>query len=515
MVNDNNKVLIGIIVDVSSSMQKNWGNNMTKNKTKIEVIKDALNDEFKRLRVLYGNGERQEVYVFCLGIGFILPFKLISVELKDGNETEVNNTSTTQYVGVICDILALSEIVPSKEKLAKIKQEIHFFWNEKSEEFLQDIQIEEDTETILRLSIEDGLLDSKMKGRSILRKIAHFFSHQLEVKVIKEKAERLSKKLLKDVISASESIFKENQERYKELIKKHITDFANRQIQYMLQRNALGFSLESILNHFDKAKMRLLAELIYNELRKDVFKEFKTVWLSNRIDIIAAKYVHFSRLDIDKIRALTEQMIKNIGWKSLKPFVEKNVFDIFSEAFEKISSDSFRNWLELASKREVVRNISDMANVLPDTTEKTIYSKEYMFGGTPMVEAVSLASLRFLDPRFKDYQKRLLIISDGEFRHDIEVKQVATLLQSEGVVILCGYVGNHSVIDTLMDRFKRNSNKGAQNLMDIASTIEQFTDIVDYIERGEIQTSLNNKLCIQINHPKHLASLVESITANK
>jgi hypothetical protein len=108
MVNDNNKVLIGIIVDVSSSMQKNWGNNMTKNKTKIEVIKDALNDEFKRLRVLYGNGERQEVYVFCLGIGFILPFKLISVELKDGNETEVNNTSTTQYVGVICDILALS-----------------------------------------------------------------------------------------------------------------------------------------------------------------------------------------------------------------------------------------------------------------------------------------------------------------------------------------------------------------------------------------------------------------------
>ena len=77
MTNQNNKIIIGIIVDVSSSMQKNWGNNITNNRTKIEVIKDALNDEFKRLKIIYSGTEKQEIYVFCLGMGFILPFKTI------------------------------------------------------------------------------------------------------------------------------------------------------------------------------------------------------------------------------------------------------------------------------------------------------------------------------------------------------------------------------------------------------------------------------------------------------
>ena len=198
----------------------------------------------------------------------------------------------------------------------------------------------------------------------------------------------------------------------------------------------------------------------------------------------------------------------------IKPFVEQSVFDIFSAEFEKVSNENFRDWLELSSKREVVRNLSDITNVLPDTTEKTIYSKKYMFGGTPMLEAINLSALRFLDTRFKGFQKRLLVISDGEYRHEIEVKQVSTLLKEEGVVVLCGYIGNTSIIDTLRYSFNQYQGKGADNLMDIASVVEEFPDIVSYIERGEIQTDLKNKLCIQINHPKHLASLVESITVS-
>lgn len=512
MTNQNNKIIIGIIVDVSSSMQKNWGNNITNNRTKIEVIKDALNDEFKRLKIIYSGTEKQEIYVFCLGMGFILPFKLIGVELKDGDEKEITSTTSLEFVGVICDILALSEIVPSKERLAKIKSEIHHFWNEKAEEFLQDIKHDIDTETLLQQTVEEGLNDSKADDTSIIRKIASFFSSRLEEAIIKENAKRLSKKLLKDVIGTSERIFKRNIKRYEDLISTQIKGFANTQIQYMLQRNALGFSVETILNHFDKDKMLLLAENIYKEIRKDVSKEFKNVWIRNRIDIILAKYKHFSRLDIDKVKSLTEQTIKNIGWKNLRPFVEKTVFDIFTVEFEKVSNDNFRDWLELASKREVVRNINDLVNVLPDTTEKTIYSKKYMFGGTPMLETINLTALRFLDSRFKNYQKRLLVISDGEYRHDLEVKQVATLLKSEGVVILSGYVGNTSVIETFTTYLKRYGGKGAANLMDIASTIEEFPEISSFIEKGEIQTEVKNKLCIQINHPKHLASLIESIT---
>lgn len=515
MVQKSKKTLIGIIVDVSYSMQENWGNNITNRQTKIDVIKNALNNEFKRLNVVYSKKEKEDICLFCLGIGFILPFKLMGVELKDGKEKEVKNSSSTEYVGVICDILALSEIVPSSDKLDKIKREIKQFWDEKADEFLHDIRIEEDTETLLRQTVEEGLVNSKIDDNSIIRRIAAFFSSRFEEKVVKEKAKYLSRRLLKDVTTTSENIFKRNKKRYEGLIQSKITAFANEQIQYMLQRNGLGFSLETILNNFDKDKMRLLAESIYQELKKDVFKEFRNVWVRNRIDIILAKYSHFSRLNLTEVKNLTEQSIKNTGWKSLKPFVEQTVFNIFSTEFEKVSNDRFRDWLELASKREVTRKLSEIINVLPDTTEKTIYSKTYMFGGTPMLEALNLATLRLLDSRFSDFDKRLLIISDGEYRNEVEVRQVASLLKSENIVILCGYVGNTSVIETLKESLNRHSINGAKNLMEISSTIENFPEIVEYIERGEVKTELKNRLCIQINHPKHLTTLIESLTKNK
>ena len=69
----------------------------------------------------------------------------------------------------------------------------------------------------------------------------------------------------------------------------------------------------------------------------------------------------------------------------------------------------------MASSREVTRSIKDIVNVLPDALEQEIYSDKFMFGVTPIHNAIKKASLRLLDVNFAQHQKILITISDGEF----------------------------------------------------------------------------------------------------
>ena len=150
------EVLLGIIIDVSLSMKKNWGNSFTVKQTRIEAVKNALNDEIKRINAIQNGKLDKSVNLFCLGIGFKLNLHLVSVDLSDGEEKQTKNKST-ELIGIICDILALSEFVPSKGKLEVVKNEIHKYWDNSARKLLEDIVIEENPEKELAEYIEFGL----------------------------------------------------------------------------------------------------------------------------------------------------------------------------------------------------------------------------------------------------------------------------------------------------------------------------------------------------------------------
>ncbi len=62
-------VLVGVIVDVSSSMRRNWRNRNGKQLPRIEVIRDTLNKwirEEQQLRKI----QADNIKIFCLGMGF-------------------------------------------------------------------------------------------------------------------------------------------------------------------------------------------------------------------------------------------------------------------------------------------------------------------------------------------------------------------------------------------------------------------------------------------------------------
>ncbi len=121
-------VLIGVLVDVSNSMRRNWGKKGGKKLPRIEVIKEALNKRIKEEQRLQQSQEAMfdNVEIFCLGMGFKSRVHTRGVDLSDEQEHSLGaEAKEGTHVDLICDLLALGEILPSKEKLSEFQEKLN------------------------------------------------------------------------------------------------------------------------------------------------------------------------------------------------------------------------------------------------------------------------------------------------------------------------------------------------------------------------------------------------------
>lgn len=512
------KTLIGIIVDVSSSMKNNWGDNLSLKESKINAVKRALNKEIQKVsknRVI-----KESCLLFCLGIGFRLGLKLTSYSIKDGQEISLEQEETT-LIGIICDILTLSQLVPNEYKLNRIKSEIHSYWKKSSNILLDDIKIDLDADIKLKKFIEESLMDSYRLKRyddinftwtqNMIGKLIRFLGISTSEEIHRAQVISLSNKYSRSVKQKAEEIFDRFGDRYQDLIENSIKEFAHKEIKLMLERNGLGFSLELIIDNFDKERLIQLSETIYTKMKKDILKEFRDVWTEHRVELYFSKFKFLSNLDIKEVKNKTEDTIKNIGWSKLKPFVEKIVMNIFQEKFEEVSKEMLYTWIVNSTKKETISPIEELNNIFPDRNEDEIYSEQYMFGGTPMLAAISQSALRFNDKKYQDYRKILLIISDGEYPHREATNHAAMLLKQVGVLIICGYVGKKMLIPNFTRKITGKENKGASNLIEISSRLDNSSEVEKLIKKGIIKLNKDDKLCIQLNQPEKLNNLIESL----
>src|SRR5579884_2436938 len=128
----NQRVLLGILIDVSHSMQTSWRNQDGKPLPRIEVIRDAVNK--KILEERKRNKERPEeidnIDMFCLGFGFRYPL-YIQRDITICEEDQPFQTQPqTEVIDLVCDLLALTDILPTKEELSDFKQRLNEKWHQ-------------------------------------------------------------------------------------------------------------------------------------------------------------------------------------------------------------------------------------------------------------------------------------------------------------------------------------------------------------------------------------------------
>ena len=108
----------------------------------------------------------------------------------------------------------------------------------------------------------------------------------------------------------------------------------------------------------------------------------------------------------------------------------------------------------------------------------------------------------------RTHRKILLIISDGEFKEARQIERTINLMKQEGLTVVCGYINDKQIIPTFKKEIRDKTKESAQNLMAISSSFGECPELVELINKGEITTKENKKLCIQINQPSKLKILL-------
>jgi len=527
-------ILLGIVVDVSNSMRRNWKNRDGRKMPRIEVVKDALNTQFKKA-ALFGTKSPRSIDVFCLGMGFKRTMYWSDVELSYGREKRLDDEwKKTTDTGVICDLLALSEIIPSQDELTLLEREIRKKWDEYTKQLInRSVDFDESVYQELEFFVRDGIKDSatkKLKGGVVYKAFAfiarksffeqHEVSRNLKesmrryvngwVNRIAETSSNASHKYVENILQESQKLFNQDKAKYEDFIRDTITDFVSDLVDTLITLLTLGFPAKNVIDYFNEEKIFELATQIYDHLENEVKRNISVAWAIHKGTLFLSSKSIRASLDSKRIKSLTEKCIHNYSWDILEDFVRDLVVNIFTSKFKEKAKEQIPDWLGLASSREVSRTLKQVANILPDSIEGELYSKEFMFGTTPISNALKLASLRFQDKSRKNREKILVIISDGNFESNSPLI-TATLLKNVGVRIICCHLTSKDIMTTLLKKKPSRWPIGAKKMFEIASTVNKSDELVQDISNNGFEIPEGVKLFYQINQSDLLEDIFESI----
>jgi hypothetical protein len=506
----NKALLVGIILDVSSSMRRNWKNDDDEEMPRIEVIRNALNKEIKRQSILHGQNTQGEIDIFCLGMGFKRTETLFGVNLTNDQEQVLEGEAQTiSRVDIVCDVLALSELIPTKEELESLKAQLNNKWNQYATSSLQKVQIEDEIYEKLRYYIRSSLYES---ANSRLR---HSLKHKIYVKLkggkytynfrllkwmmdkvsqyvtfwkqrIETKSTRESVRYFASIQEKARDIFDRNTEKYVEFIKNKLQQFIDTQTDIILTLLTIGYTTKDVLDYFDKTKATDLAREIYEYLYEEVTESIRLAWAKSKAILIISEKDLKSKINYGHVKQLTEKSIQKYGWSILNPFVEQLVFDMFEKSFESSAKRKFNDWIEFSSKREITRPIQEINNILPETFDKSVYSDEFIFGSTPIETAIHLATARLLERTYQELKK-------------------------SGIIIICLCITNKNIIEKLIDKAPKWWPEGAKILFEAASIVDSEHYLVQRISQAGREVPEGVKLFYQINQAKILTEILEAI----
>ena len=427
-------------------------------------------------------------------------------------------------------------MVPSRALLERVRLHLNRRWERYSGSILDQASIQDDVFLALHSYIRDTLrltaTSELEKGWRISLKGILEGSRLVRLKVIRDlntgleqDIQRWREKILSDsdieanrffdnIIKHANDIFQTNQKQYTDFILEATREFARSQCHITLELLTLGYDHTKVLNTFDESKALELAKSIYQRLDFDVRKSIALAWNLNRFNLIVVEKGLNGSIDHKQVKQLTEHCIQKQGWSVLKPFVEQVVSDLFVKSFEEQAKLMLPRWLQIAARREITRPIRQVATILPETSQQTVYSNEYMFGSTPIDEALERSTHRFLDAANKSKQKVLLIISDGEYESSNPL-YLADMLKSTGVTIVCCYISNKNIVSELISKFSSRWPEGAKTLFQMASTTEDNPDIAAQLEQNDIAIPDKAKLFIQVNHSDILGKLVDALVISE
>ena len=196
-------------------------------------------------------------------------------------------------------------------------------------------------------------------------------------------------------------------------------------------------------------------------------------------------------------------------------------YDLVQECFQLQAKKMFLYWINIASSREVILPIQEIEGILPEVANESVLRSQYMFGTTPISEALNSASMRLLNQKYRTHKKILIVVSDGEFVINESAQSLHTpihtlsgLLKRSGVTIVSLYVTNKSVVKKLVSRISARWSDGAKVMFEISSRISEDKELSEWFQKQNYSLPDKSKLLVQINEAKLLQEIFDGVFQN-
>ncbi len=516
---EDNGTLLGVILDLSSSMRRNLRNTDGHKLPGADVILQALNKQFHHIqqaRKLQEENNTNSIDLFVLGMGLKTVMHSRHGDVSFQKEHLLGEEARTETVGhIVGDLLALMEIIPQKAKLAQFQKQLNQKWQSYAQNILDRSVINEDVATDLFTYLKETMLASAIYRlehslwyRISLMQPPHWLAIRLHEYIegrrqkIHAVSDQASQQYTQHILEKAERDFLANTDRYTTLIQNHLYEFVRTYTSSTLKALTLGFTIVELVEDLDQEKTTRLARSIQTDLEVEVKKHIIATLAFYQQQLRQEKWSIGASFDRMHVVALTERLIRKCGWDILKPLIESTVYDIFVREFEEQVKQNFPYWIQLASMREITKPLSQF-DQLPSTFDSEYASPDRtMSGGTPLAQAIDKAALRFIDDQYRDKKKILIILSDGEFQQSSLIRVTVDLLKRRGVIILSCFIAKKNLPISIGKHSPRHWPAGAKQMLDIASPVPQGQTPIGATQLVE------GKLCIQLNHSDVLEDLL-------
>lgn len=470
-------LLLGILLDVSASMRENWKNRDGRSLPRIQVIQKILYDKLQYSQEQNTDDKKgSQTDLFALGFGF----RNVTPHVGIGGSSL---QTTVLRDDVICDLLALAELVPNQTKLDKFQAALDTKWKQCAGSVFENATIKEDiferTRDFIRTNVYFTALAKLHPARyqakvwPLWLRIYGEVNHNQKEQGILTTSKTRAQRFVENLKTKINEEFQKSRAAYLLIIQKNMQKFVKSFVETTLQAMVLGFPIPEIVETLNEEEANKLALQIYRQLEDTIGWSMKaSIALNQRL---LFRKIHHTPVQFDKeeVKELSEKFVKKYFWDGLYPLIQEEIREMLTREFQEQLRGSLYRWIELAAAREISRPLHQVSSLLPDTVDEELYSDRVMFGSTPFRKALDLAGARMIDPRYKHHHKVLLVISDGVFNEDSSIMVVAEMLKRKRVQIISGMIHPQNFLQKMFPRGREHWPSGAQKMHEIASDIPE------------------------------------------
>ncbi len=545
-------ILLGVVIDLSGSMQMNLKNDQGDQHSRIESLSEAFQRATEHIERLLESTTAEKLTssrFFIYGFGFCVP----------GHS--------------LCDVLAALKLLKKKQaRYKRLQTELKDIWMREVACILAEGQVPEDAKEQLRLFIETELREKAIEAEQ-RRKAAQFqywcesiclrldrmqsrldfsLSHSQSMKVvltpvvmcllwiikgptmmtarinrffeayvqekliaIRNNANHYSILLSEKVVAETQKAVQSHQQEIDAIILENLRPFLDYQAHQFIHLYDAGSSKKERKEALRWDALNSIYEEITAKIGDIIGPQANFVWQKNLFIYKQAVKLLKVKPNWNVLRLRSIECAKQAVWKMTEPYILQLAENYAKQRFVKAVLATI---VQSSADQEANLSMREISTLIQEYKEAQFSLEELpIFGESVMSQALT-RTLHRLQRDLRAAQNKglrpvLLLISDGEVIDQVNPLPIAEDLKRLGVTIMCCFLASKNIRRPWL--LRRRSwwfwPSDAKLMFSMASTVDEWPELGEQLRNSRFEVRKNARLFVQVNHSQYLENFINAV----